>query len=44
MNIEEYGGEPYDYEDTPRYWMERDLEQKIIDEEIENYVRNKEDR
>ncbi len=43
MNIEEQGGEPYDYEDTPRYWMERDLEQKIINEEIEEYGRYKED-
>lgn len=39
---EEYG-EPYDYEDTPRYWAQRDLEERIIEEEIEERARN-EDR
>lgn len=31
---EEYG-EPYDYEDTPRYWAQRDMERMIIEAEIE---------
>lgn len=35
----EEGGEPYDYEDTPRYWVERDLENKIIEDEIERRMR-----
>ena len=34
MYHEEYG-EPYDYEDTPRYWTERDIERMIIENEIE---------
>lgn len=26
----------YDYEDTPRFWMEQDDLRKIINEDIEN--------
>ena len=32
-------GEPYDYEDTPRCWAEREAEQNIINEEIEERER-----
>lgn len=39
FGVEEYG-EPYDYEDTPRYWAERDLENRIIEDEIERKMKN----
>ncbi len=32
----EYGGEPCDYEDTPRYWAERDMERMIMEAEAED--------
>lgn len=35
----EYGGEPYDYEDTPNYWTQRDMELMIMQEEQERRER-----
>ena len=43
MALQEYsetGGEKWDYEDTPRYWAERDTERNIIKNEIEERIRN----
>lgn len=36
----DYGGEPYDYEDTPNYWSARDMERMIIEEEKERRLEN----
>ena len=40
MALQEYketGGEKWDYEDTPQYWQQRDAEEKIILNEMEQY-------
>ena len=39
MNCNDEYGEPYDYEDTPRYWAERDMERQIIENEREERER-----
>lgn len=39
MFDDEYGGEPYDVEDTPRYWTEREMERMIVEEERERRAR-----
>lgn len=30
----------YDYMDTPRYWVQHELEERIINEEIERRFKN----
>ena len=39
MIDEERGGEKWDYEDSPQYWAQREMEQNIINEELERYFK-----
>ena len=39
MYKEEFG-EPYDYEDTPRFWAQQEMEKQIIENELEERMKN----
>ena len=43
MALQEYretGGEKWDYEDSPKYWAEREMEERIIEKEINERIKN----
>lgn len=40
QEFKETGGEKWDFEDTPRYWQQRDAEDIIWEEGFEEYLDN----